>query len=261
MIKVENLSIFYNNHHAVKNLSITFPNSEITAIIGPNGCGKSTLLHSCCGIVKNQHGSVFVDEILLENNSKKTYSKENYYKNLAQKVSLLPQMRNIPDIVVKSLVLHGRFPWIGYPRVYSECDRKIAEASMKRADIFDKADRQLSTLSGGERQRAYIAMLLAQDTQNMLFDEPTTFLDIKHQLELQNLMLELKNIGKCIVAVFHDLQAALDIADNILVMKDGKRLAFGKPHSHEILSSIEFAFDIKLNESYRYKFIGNSPRY
>jgi iron complex transport system ATP-binding protein len=216
-----------------------FPNGKITALIGPNGCGKSTLLHLCCGGLAPMGGEVHVDGQPLSALDRGT---------TAQKIALLPQSRTVPDISVSTLALHGRFPWLGSPRVYGVQDKKIAESAMRRIGIWDKRHHLLSRLSGGERQKAYLAMLLTQNTGNVLLDEPTTYLDIGHQLELMELMVQLRSEGKCVISILHDLGAALEVADFVAVMKDGKLLALETPERILASGAVEQAFGVKLRQ-------------
>ncbi len=237
MIELKNLSGGYGPFEAVHDVSLIFPNGQITALIGPNGCGKSTLLNLCCGQLQPQKGEVWVDGEPLCTLSR---------TDTARKIALLPQSRTVPDITVGSLVLHGRFPWLDYPRIYRAEDKTAAEGAMRRAGILDKSHKLLARLSGGERQKAYLAMLLAQNTGTVFLDEPTTYLDIARQLELLTLLAELKREGKCVVAVLHDLGMALDIADRVAVMKDGRLLIAGTPEQVVASGFIEDAFGVRL---------------
>lgn len=249
MIKIECLSCFYGRYHAVKNISATFNDGEITAVIGPNGCGKSTLLSACCGQIVSTSGEILINNTLITEMSR---------TEIAQNVALLPQFRLVPDITVETLVLHGRFPWIGYPRIYSNEDREIAKQAMKRLGIHEKSNLLLSLLSGGERQRAYIAMLLTQNTQNIILDEPATYLDIVHQLELEKILVELKKEGKCIVTVMHNIGNAIEFADKIAVMTNGRLLALGSPQEIIKSNAIEQAFNVSIKKREQYDFFLNT---
>ena len=144
-------------------------------------------------------------------------------------MALLPQSRAIPEITVNALVLHGRFPYLGYPRRYSAKDRQIAKRTMERTGIGHLEDQLVSRLSGGQRQKAYLAMAVAQDTPFLLLDEPTTFLDIGHQLELTTLVRELAGQEKGVLMVLHDLNQALTCADQIAVLEGGTLAYAGPP--------------------------------
>ena len=235
----------YGALEAVGDVSLTFPDGQITAVIGPNGCGKSTVLKLCCGQLNPSKGSAFIDGRHISSLSR---------TETARRISLLPQSRAVPDITVERLVLHGRFPWLGYPRVYRAEDKAAAETAMEKTGILDKRKKEVSRLSGGERQKAYLAMLLAQSTGNVLLDEPAAYLDIARQLELLRLLCFLKNEGKAVAVVLHDINAALEWADTVAVMKQGKLLAAGTPK--EILSSgaVEKAFGVRVSRREQYVF-------
>lgn len=249
MIKLEHLSGGYGRTQVIEDLSLFFPNEQITAIVGPNGCGKSTLLKMCSGQLPYLQGEIFVDQKPLSG---------LHRKEVAQTISYLPQSRTVPEISVERLVMHGRFPWLGYPRVYREEDRRAAEIAMEQAGILEKRKKPLSALSGGERQKAYIAMVLAQNTSHVLLDEPTTYLDIVHQLELLELFSFLKAEHKAVVAVLHDLGMALDTADQIVVMKRGGLLFAGTPEQAAGSGALEEAFGVKLQRREQYAFFRRS---
>lgn len=237
MLELKNISGGYGNAEIIHNVSAVFNDGKINVIIGANGCGKSTLLSMCNGSLRPDQGEILADGENILNLSR---------KKAAQKISLLPQGRIIPEITVERLVLHGRFPWLGYPRVYRAEDRAIAEDAMKQADIIKKRQSPLRKLSGGERQKAYLAMLLAQNTTNVLLDEPATYLDIAHQLELLKIIKTLKNNNKCVIAVLHDLSQAFEIADRIFVMRGGEIIAADTPQNIFETGAAEEAFGVKL---------------
>ncbi len=237
MIKVENLVCGYDNKKQVKETTLEIPQGQITTIIGENGCGKSTLLKTICGVLNKISGDIYLDGKSIHTLS---------LKERAKIISYLPQQREYGAISVEALVSHGRFPYLSYPRSYSENDRKIIEKAMRDTNVFKYRYHHLSELSGGERQRAYIALLIAQDTKIMLFDEPTTYLDIKNQFETMALIKSLKSKNKTIVMVLHDINMALQVSDNIIVMKNGEVIDVGSPK--EVLSrgAIEKAFDVNV---------------
>ena len=245
MIELKNAYGGYGKNEVIKDVSLKFNEGEITVIVGPNGCGKSTLLYMCCGQLALLKGQALIDGYNIHDLSR---------KEIAQKVSLLPQNRATPDITVGALATHGRFPWLDYPRIYKAKDKEIAASAMIQVGIEDKKNELLSHLSGGERQRAYLAMILAQNTSNILFDEPTTFLDISHQLELFSLIKKLKSDSKCVVAVLHDLTMALDIADRIVVMKGGSIINEGTPQDIFHSGCLEQTFNVKITRDEHYKF-------
>lgn len=217
---MKNVSGGYGRKQVLYNIDAVFESSMITSVIGKNGCGKSTLLQMCCGLLTPSEGSITIDGVDIANIK---------HADLAKKISYLSQSHSAGSITVRSLVSHGRFPYLGYPRKYSSEDkRKIADA-MELAEVTDIADKYANELSGGQLQRAYIAMLLAQDTDIMLLDEPATYLDMSSQLELMELAVKLKNAGKAIVMVVHDINTALIYSDNIIAMDGGRIIETGSP--------------------------------
>lgn len=217
MLNIQNLTAGYPNNRVLTDVSMTFPEGTVTVVAGPNGCGKSTLLKALAGILPAE-GSLFLDELDLLTLDK---------RELAKKIAFLPQNRPVPEITVKNLVLHGRFPYLSYPRRYRQEDHRIAAAAMRKMDVTDLADRDIATLSGGQRQKVYIAMALAQDTPVVLLDEPTTFLDISHQMQLMTQAMALAKAGKTVVLVLHDLTMAMEYADSLVVMEDGRVVCRG----------------------------------
>ena len=220
MLEMKNVSGGYGRKQVLYNIDAVFESSMITSVIGKNGCGKSTLLQMCCGLLTQSEGSITIDGVNIANIK---------HADLAKKISYLSQSHSAGSITVRSLVSHGRFPYLGYPRKYSSEDkRKIADA-MELAEVTDIADKYANELSGGQLQRAYIAMLLTQDTDIMLLDEPATYLDMSSQLELMELAVKLKNAGKAIVMVVHDINTALIYSDNIIAMDGGRIIETGSP--------------------------------
>lgn len=246
MIETRGLSGGYHHQDMISGISLTLADGRITVLTGPNGCGKSTLLRLCCGQLRRSGGEVFLDGKPLDSLSR---------TQVARTVAYLPQSRSTPDITVETLVLHGRFPWLGYPRVYREADRAAAVHAMERAGILEKRGKQMAELSGGERQKAYLAMLLAQGTGSVLLDEPTTYLDVAHQLELLDLLRLLKNEGKAVGVVLHDLNMALDCADTLAVMKRGRLLSCAPPEQALSSGALEEAFEVRLQPKRQYGFL------
>ena len=203
-------------------VDLTIPQGKVTVLVGPNGCGKSTLLKTVAGILPKHSGEIFVD-------GKNTDSFRG--TELAQQLAYLAQSRQIPDITALKMVLHGRFPYLSYPRKYRPQDVAIAKQAMERMGIADLAERSMSTLSGGTRQKVYIAMALAQDTPHILMDEPTSFLDVAYQLQMMEQARLLADSGKAVVMVLHDLAMALQTADVLAVMEEGRIVACGEPQS------------------------------
>jgi len=218
MVEVKKLSAGYGDVTILKELSFSAASGSVTVLLGPNGCGKSTLLKSLCGILPVQGGDIVVD-------GQSVCNLEPRF--LAQKIAYLPQNRPIPQITVSRMVLHGRFPYLNYPRRYRAEDYAAANQAMDQMGILDLKDCSLQKLSGGQRQKVYIAMALAQDTPVILLDEPTTFLDAAHQLQMMKQAKDLSRAGKSVILVSHDLTMALQNADQVIVMEQGRNVVSG----------------------------------
>lgn len=236
MLEMKNLSVGYPGHPVLQNISLSVPGGAVTVIAGPNGCGKSTLLKALTGILPAA-GSIFLDgqELLTLDRRER-----------ARKVAFLPQNRQVPEITVNNLVLHGRFPYLSYPRRYRQEDYRIAEAAMEKMGVAELAERSLITLSGGQRQKVYIAMALAQDTPVVLLDEPNAFLDIAHQLQLMEQAKILAGEGKTVVLVLHELCLALEYADSLAVLAEGTCLFQGNPEAAFLSGCLEKAFGVEV---------------
>ena len=237
MIETRNLRAGYGGREILHGLTLTAEPGEVLALVGPNGCGKSTLLKALVGIVPSE-GEIHVDGkpvAQLPGNL------------LARHLSYLPQGKSVPDITAGRLVLHGRFPYLNYPRRYGPGDVAIARQAMEKLDIAGLWDTPVAALSGGMRQKVYIAMALAQGTENLLLDEPTTYLDIGHQLRLLGLTRELAREGRTLVMVLHDLPQALEYADRLAVMDSGQLLDTGTPEEIFARGSLRKAFGVTLN--------------
>lgn len=212
MVEIRNLTAGYGDTPVLRDVSLTFPQGQLTAIIGPNGCGKSTLLRSLIGLTPQVSGEILVDG---QNAAGLSSTR------LAQKIAYLPQMKRVPDMTVEQLVLHGRFPYLSYPRRYRAGDREKAAQAMAALGIGHLAREKLTRLSGGTQQKCYIAMALAQDSATILMDEPTSYLDISYQLQLMALASDLAGQGKAMVLVLHDLDLALRCAGQVILMERG----------------------------------------
>lgn len=225
-LSTEDLSIGYGDRLIIKNLGLTIPDKKITTIIGPNGCGKSTLLKAITRIIAHQSGSVLLDG--------KDISKENT-KTLAKKMAILPQSPDSADgLTVAELISYGRFPYqTGFGRL-SKKDYEVIDWTLEVTGITDFKYRPVSALSGGQRQRVWIAMALAQETEIIFLDEPTTYLDMAHQLEVLELLQKLnQEQNRTIIMVLHDLNQAARFADYIIALKDGEIVKAGA--SEEII--------------------------
>jgi ABC transporter, ATP-binding protein len=228
MLRIEDLSLSYGDKPVVQNLNLRVKKGQVVSIIGPNASGKSTILKSIAGIIKPVSGKIFIEE--------KDISKMDS-KKLAQKVSiLLQQNKTLDDMSIEELVYFGRYPHKKWFEGFEASDKKIIEEVMKLTNTFALRDKTLETLSGGERQRAWIAMALAQEPDILLFDEPTTYLDLAHQIEFLELVNRLnKETGVTVVLVLHDLNQAARYGNYLFAMKEGKIFAQGSPE--EVLNS------------------------
>lgn len=237
MIELKNLSVGYGGQPVLRDVNLEFPRGQVTVLLGPNGCGKSTLLKSLPGLSDRISGDILVDGRPIGG-----YTSQE----LARRVSYLPQTRRVPDMTVERLVRHGRFPYLSYPRRYSREDLALARQAMEQVGITEFAHTPLAKLSGGTRQRACIAMALAQDTDAVLLDEPNTHLDIAHQLQLMELCQDLAQRGKGVVLVLHDLNLAMEYADQMAVLFEGGILARGTPGQVYESGALERAFGVRV---------------
>ncbi|CUH92849.1 ABC transporter ATP-binding protein [Herbinix luporum] len=222
MIRLDKISAGYNKVEIIKNINISFKEGNITSIIGKNGCGKTTLLRTASNILKP-----FGGEITIGGKDIKSFKN----KELAKKLSFLPQIRTVPNITVYQLVMHGRYPHLGFSRTPKNEDKEIVEKAIEDMRLNKYLDKNLQELSGGQRQKVYIAMVLAQDTDIVFLDEPTTYLDVNHQLEILEIVKELKKMGKTIIMVLHDLNNALTYSDQICLMENGEIVIYDSPQA------------------------------
>jgi len=226
MLQFENLCAGYDGTERLHGIGASVPAGCLTAVIGPNGCGKSTLIKCLAGLMKPVSGT-----IRLGGRDLRTLSE----RERARLISCMPQSRIAPDVSVYRLAAHGRYPHLRWGQNPGREDREIIDRALERTGMLPLANRIVSRLSGGERQRAYLAMMLAQQTPVMLLDEPTTYLDLSSQFSLMELLRGLCREGRSAVAVLHDLSLALEYADRILLMQDGRLAAEGTPE--EIFAS------------------------
>ena len=220
MIELRRISAGYFGKAVVEDISLAFRPGEVLAIIGPNGCGKSTLLKAALGLIPTMGGQVLYDGVDIKTMKPKA---------IAKQAALLSQSRNTPSIQALKMVLHGRFPYLGYPRQYGKRDYEIAKNAMYSTGTSEFADKNVMTLSGGQRQGVYLAMALAQDTGTVFMDEPTTYLDMSRQLQTMDTAQSLARQGKAVVLVLHDLSLALGGADRVAVLKEGHLKSCGTP--------------------------------
>lgn len=221
-LEIAGAELGYRNFRVMENLSVTVPERRITAVIGPNGSGKSTMLHALARILRPRHGAVLLDGRDIH---------DHPTREVARVLALLPQAPHAPEgLTVTELVSFGRFPYRGWFDAEAPQDRVYVREAIHAVGIDDLADRPVRTLSGGQRQRAWIAMALAQQTDWILFDEPTTFLDLGHQIEILDLLRRLnRQQGKTIVMALHDLNLAARFADFMIVVAGGGVAAADTP--------------------------------
>ena len=220
MFELQRVAVGYDEKPLLQNISFAVQNGQITTLVGTNGCGKTTLLKAIARQLPLLEG-----KILLQGRSIQEYDR----KEFARAAAFMPQVRNIPEITVRGLVSHGRFPYLGLSRQMTTKDRAAVEEAMQVTGVARWANRDLRELSGGERQRVYLAMALAQGGQTILLDEPTTYLDVAAQFELLELLRTLADQGKTVLLVLHDLAQALQYSDRVAVLSQGKLAAFDTP--------------------------------
>ncbi|MEU7137937.1 ABC transporter ATP-binding protein [Nocardia sp. NPDC046473] len=221
-LRADRVRLGYRGRTVSDQLSVDIPDEAFTVIIGPNACGKSTLLRALARLLTPEDGAV-----LLDGKTIPTYPA----KEVARRIGLLPQSAIAPDgIRVADLVARGRYPHQTLLRQWSQADEAAVAAAMAATGVTDLSARSVDELSGGQRQRVWIAMVLAQETPIILLDEPTTYLDIAHQIQLLDLCRTLnRESGRTVVAVLHDLNHAFRYADHLIAMRDGRVIAAGAP--------------------------------
>lgn len=222
MINLDKLSLSYDGKALiVQEIDLCIDAKSITALVGPNGCGKSTLLRGISRLLKPITGSAY-----LEGHQVHTMAA----KELAKRLGILPQAPVAPEgLTVHELVAQGRYPHQSWLQQWSREDEQIVLEALDTTNLTAFADRAVDTLSGGQRQRAWIAMTLAQQTEVLLLDEPTTYLDMAYQVDVLDLLADLHKKGHTIVMVLHDLNQAARYADTIVAMKDGEIVTKGTP--------------------------------
>ena len=219
-----------------RDLTLAIRPGSFTVIVGPNACGKSTLLRAMARLLMPSQGQVVLDG--QDINRLKT-------RDVARRLALLPQTSTAPDgISVEELVARGRYPHQSFLRQWSTADEEAVRSALATTGIASLSDRPVDTLSGGQRQRVWIAMTLAQETPTLLLDEPTTYLDIAHQIDLLDLLERLNRQGRTIVAVLHDLNQATRYASHLAAMKHGKIIVEGHPRDIVTREMVNAIFDI-----------------
>lgn len=237
MIECSHLSAGYDGRPVVEDVSLSFQPGEVTVLLGPNGCGKTTLLKTALGLLDPVAGQVLYDGTDLAAMTP---------TEAARKAAYMPQNRPAPRIDVRRMVLHGRFPYLSFPRQYRAADYAAADAALKAAGAADLAGRMMDTLSGGQRQKVYLAMALAQQAPTILMDEPTTWLDPKHQLEVMATARDLAAEGRAVGLVSHELSLALRTAHRVALLAGGRLMALGTPEEVWQSGALEEAFGVRI---------------
>lgn len=240
-LETRSLTLSYGNEIIIDQLNLSIPKGKITVFIGSNGCGKSTLLRSLARLLKPEQGAIVLDGHEMSKLSS---------KDIAKKLAILPQGPVAPEgLTVLQLVKQGRFPYQSWLKQWSEEDEHMVFRALDATQMRSLAERPVDALSGGQRQRAWIAMTLAQGTDTILLDEPTTYLDMTHQIEILDLLFELNETEKrTIVMVLHDLNLACRYAHHIVAVQNKGIYAQGKPEdiiNEEMIRTV-FSMDCKI---------------
>lgn len=238
VIRTDDLSIAYEKNEVIKNLSLSIPRGQITSIVGPNGCGKSTLLKAIGRILKPKNGMIYLDGKSIHTLST---------KDVAKKMAILPQSPVAPaGLTVGEIISYGRFPHQrGIAKLTLE-DKKIINWALEATDLIEFETTTVDNLSGGQRQRVWIAMALAQQTDIILLDEPTTYLDLAYQMEVLELLFNLNRGQECTVAmVLHDLNLAARFSDYMIAMRGGRIIQCGAPKEVMTADVLRSTFQIE----------------
>jgi iron complex transport system ATP-binding protein len=220
-LEARGVTLGYGERVVVDALDLAIPDGAVTAVIGPNGCGKSTLLRALGRLLRPRGGEVLLDGARIDTLPT---------REVARVLGMLPQSPVAPEgITVADLVTRGRHPHQAWFRQWSRDDEAVVTRAMEETGVLDLAERPVDALSGGQRQRAWIAMALAQGTDLLLLDEPTTHLDLAHAVEVLDLVDRLHDRGRTVVMVLHDLNLAARYADHLVAMRDGRIVAAGPP--------------------------------
>lgn len=237
-LETRKLTLGYEGAPIVRNLDLAIPTGQITVLVGANGCGKSTLLRGLARLLKPKSGTVYLDGQDISKLESKI---------VAQKLAMLTQSPIAPEgLTVRDLVAMGRYPYQNWLQQWSKEDEAKIQEALSITTMTELADRALDSLSGGQRQRAWIAMVLAQDTDILLLDEPTTYLDLAHQVELLDLLQQLyETKRKTIVMVLHDLNLACRYADHLVAIQQGKVYRMGTPQQVMTEEMVQEVFNLE----------------
>ncbi|WP_169837583.1 ABC transporter ATP-binding protein [Salipaludibacillus agaradhaerens] len=236
-LQASNVTFAYNKEPIIENLNMTIPEGEITVLIGSNGCGKSTLLKMLARLLFPSKGGVYLNDNEMLSLPAKAVAKE---------LAVLPQSAVSPEgLTVRQLVKQGRYPYQSWLKQWSKEDEEMVEYALAATGLTDLRDRPLNALSGGQRQRTWIAMTLTQGTKTLLLDEPTTYLDLTHQVDVLDLLFELnEKEQRTIVMVLHDINLACRYAHNIVAVKDKRIYAQGRPEEIITVNTLKEVFQM-----------------
>lgn len=237
VLQSQKLSLGYGDKTIIRNIDLDIPEGKITTLIGANGCGKSTLLRSMARLLKPKSGCVLLD-------GKEVFTTST--KAIARRLAILPQGPVAPEgMSVMQLVRQGRYPHQSWLKQWSEEDERCVMEALAATNMSEFSERTVDSLSGGQRQRAWIAMTLAQNTPVILLDEPTTYLDMSHQIEILDLLFDLnRHSGRTVVMVLHDMNLACRYSDNIVAVKDGEIFASGEPETVMTVDTVAQVFGL-----------------
>src|SRR5690348_3695902 len=237
-LRVRDLRVAYDDRVVIDGLDLDLPSGQITAMVGPNACGKSTLLRTLARLLTPKSGGVYLDGRSIH---------DLPTRQVAQRLGILPQSPVAPEgMTVADLVGRGRAPHQNWWRQWSTSDEGAVRAALAATRLTELADRPVDELSGGQRQRAWIAMAVAQETPVLLLDEPTTYLDLAHQLDVLDLVVDLNRTKqRTVVMVLHDLNQACRYADHLIAMKSGQIVAAGRPQEVVTADLVAEVFDVR----------------